>query len=249
MSIKNILLEFNVVQQKEDINVLLKKIGHEIEGKVDYYVGSGYFGDVFKIEGVDKIIKVSLSKREFGAIDKLVGKKLDNVMEYYFARALTKNDTVLVVVVGEYLDPLPWSNAHNKFYDMMVYASERAFFGDPLHGDNPKGYFVDMFSVKPERKELSGLLTEMIKKQKNILSDKAMDYIYYYTSFALRKNLPNRDVEEFLIEFNKYPNLVADIINGLDELKRVGIEFGDLHGRNVLYSNKTKKFKLIDISL
>ena len=82
-----------------------------------------------------------------------------------------------------------------------------------------------------------------IKNINDVIKNK--DKIYYANDF-FSKNDMKKHYNNFLRSAKKYPKFTNDYINGLSELKNIGIEFNDSHFDNIMMDDK-KNYKFIDI--
>ena len=239
MSLTNILLEFNVTDQKDAVNRILKLID-ELAIEVDHYINSGYWGDVFKVKGKSKIVKLTNSSMEFNVARGLIDENFDHVINIFFARQVRWYEDQPFLIVGEYLENDPKIKNINgteiekllqESFDAIVYNRETNVDLQTMY-DDITSFFNEEKTQRYQRK-LKQLGKEIDDEQ-----------FYRYLIFEMGYITLGMDDLNTLLNST---DLINDLIKGLKELKSIGVKHGDLHFENILKDPRTGNYKLIDI--
>lgn len=261
MPLTKILLEFNVTEQEEVLSKILSAIGEKIERTE--YKKSGSYGDIFKVKGKNKVLKLTTSDYEAEVVGKLVDKNFENVVHVYYAKPIP--DTIIknldlrskalnnYLVVMEYLEPTGFSYS-TPLSILMRNLSENVYKGvkDARSDVGIRTYLMAI------RKKLSGELTDsqvdgaigvMEKVGKRL---DAKDYKLFLDAIlnviVESMTVPIRDVHAGLSTLGTYDSqFIADVINGLKELKQYDIFHDDLHMDNIMKDPRTGNYKIIDV--
>lgn len=249
-------------------------IGEEVEA-LSSYIDSGSFGDVYKIEGKNKVIKIFMYD-EYSSKDEKVKKiekyskikKFDYVVNIFFNRAIHRIDDIefdnpVYITVMEYLE-------RPNIPPLIHFSSFISHFEDEYYMNYSKDYsnieknFKEIRDniLNDESFNLSDTPSNMRRvKNKEEVVDKIKDIARIYKKDKQVLNIVFKCINEYLLNavrftvldtiqildlLIEYPNYIIDIFNGLRELESIGIRHEDLHYGNVLWDPKQKNYKLID---
>lgn len=253
MSLRKILLEFNVTDSEKVLEDMMNKIGHSIE-PLDYYIESGGYGDVFKIKGKDKVLKITTSSSEAFKVEDIVDIKFDHVINFYMVKklpsGLLKNapDQDLWIIIAEFLeDP---KLEYNYIMSLTMRRLGRTIYYNDSLPDEPSDYRKDIIKYLKQRnvgvktvQDAFNYLTTM----ENKLDDNSAKAFFL---FALRnmKETDNGVIADFFKIVTDHIDLIPDVVKGLQELSQHYVMHEDLHLGNILIDPKTKNYKIIDIN-
>ena len=245
-SLRKALLEFNITDEAKEVEEIFYKIGHKIV-PIEKYISSGYWGDVFKVKGTNKVVKITKDTDEFRVVEDLIGKEFDYVINYFFATEY-KRDHYLIV--AEYLEPLNVSYDPDDLYLKGFFRSLSSGFYQAT-GNEEKiqdAYDTLLFSMsrRLNDKELAEKYMLWIKDMRSSLSDKMYETLLIELFMNFIDFIGDRHRERFEFIAN-HEKLLHDIDQGLQELKSEGVVFEDVHLDNILLDPKTNNYKLIDI--
>jgi len=230
----------------EDIIKKLKDNGIEVGEELDYYIGSGVMGDVYKVKDTNKVIKIYEGADEFNAIEKIKEyqstNKTDHVVKYYFNKKL-ENENICVM---EYLEPLKSAEYPSKFVSRVIKNMEKNYLGnvqDNIDGDTvvsklilrgiPDGHHDDLLEIFSQIKN-------------NFKSEQDLYDVFVASVYAVVGTMNTEILESVLKFVEKNKKLFIHIFRGVREIKKMGTQHGDIHGNNILKDPKTGDYKLID---
>lgn len=230
----------------EDIIKKLKDNGIEVGEELDYYIGSGAMGDVYKVKDTNKVIKIYDGVEEFDAIEKIKeyqsNNKTDYVVKYYFNKKLQTEN----ICVMEYLKPLESSEYPSKFVSRVIKNMEKSYLGnvqDNIDGDTvvsklilrgiPDGHHDD-------------LLESFFQIKNNFKSEQDLYDIFVASLYAVVGTMNTEILESVLKYVGKNEKLFIHIFRGIKEIEKMGTEHGDIHRNNILKDPRTGNYKLID---
>lgn len=261
MPLTKILLEFNVTEQEKVLSKILSAIGEKVEHTE--YKKSGSYGDIFKVKGKNKVIKLTTSDYEAEAIEKIVDKNFDNVIHIYYAKPIPEKVIKNLdlrsqplnnyLVVMEYLEPTDFLYS-TPLSIILRNLSENVYKG-VKDSRSDVGIQTYLMAI---RKKLLGELTKnqvngtigVIEKIGSNLDTK--DYKLFIDAIlnviVESVTVPIRDLHQGLSTLGTIDNqFIVDVINGLKELKKYDIFHDDLHLDNIMKDPRTGNYKIIDI--
>lgn len=247
MSLRKIIseAEYNISDSESFIESLFFHIDYELEGKVDHYISSGSFGDVFKVKNVNKVIKITNSDLEFQIAEAIEGRTFDNIMNIYFTSRVNPShfkgmDDEVLLIVGEYLEPDNRIDIINEDTDTEKIILET--LDDVIDGNNTSSKIPFLEGeIMKDIKEKGVAYRKMDEIRSNLDNDKL------YSQFLYNMSVYVRDADETIRLIHMTTDIISDVYNGLKELNELGIKNYDLHFKNILQDPKTDNYKIIDI--
>ena len=230
---------------KEAKEYLIKN-GIELGERLDYYVGSGVMGDVYKVKDTNKVIKIYEGVDEFNAVEKIMeyqkNNKTDYVVNYYF----NKETQWEFICVMEYLEALQPNEHPSKFVSRVIKRLEDNYLNETYKTVKP----YDVINNLILRGIPEGYHDSFNKQFKNIEQKfRSERYLFeiFVTSYYANVGTFNIDVMEMVLEYvERYDKLFIDIFRGIKEMEKMGTKHGDIHRNNILKDPKSKNYKLID---
>lgn len=255
MSLVKLLKEFNIHNDIEEFKNFLEDYGIDFgSDDVDYYIDSGGMGDVYKVKGTSKVIKIWKATAEEFEVNKKVmeatkSNNLEHVAKIYYLKKIgeVSESNQLFLSVIEYLEELPFDIYANEVMSTLTFMEQRL--------DSKEWKRKDITERQYAKKALKGFegsedkrkdITRKFQKIKNNYKtyDDLKMAIFQTLSFA------NRYPEDrYLTMINHYaeePQFYIDVYKGIQEYKDLGIKHGDVHAGNVLKDPKSGNYKLID---
>ena len=112
MSLSSILLEAVAFGDTEDVVDFLRRNGVELEYEIDYYIASGANGDVFKVKGKNKVIKLEKYKQAAANCEKAV--ELQRSLKGFFRLAQCQHKMNLLAEARKSLEEAEKEEPGNK---------------------------------------------------------------------------------------------------------------------------------------
>lgn len=176
-----------------------------------------------------------------------VGQELVEVVKEYLEKKgnlyLDINDDYTHIGQGSYADVYSIREYPDKVIRIEgdVYES---FFIDVAGERNLKHVVRVFYSDIIEFEDNNNVEITVMEKLEPLTSDQVKKLHYFFKNNDIQKksdwiNLYKTD-EEYKI--------LRDIHKGVEELNMLGIHLNDLHGGNIMYDPKTKRYKIIDLS-
>lgn len=243
--IQHILTESTRFKSIEEVVEFLKGSGINLDYKIDYYIGSGANGDVYKIKGKNKVIKIEKYNSEvFTTLEKMMKFDSDYIVEIFFLR---EYDGYTITVMEFLEDVQPYVTYTTKAFEWFLLYIEEAFQGDSKYG-------------KPSYKNVNNLISAKRKLIKKGFDEKKLKTFFKKFGggaditlrglisiiFHFYHQINAEEKNEFLDDCINNEQLIKTLCDAVREMAEVGIFHGDIHIDNVLYDGKTGNFKLID---
>lgn len=225
---------------------------------LEYYIGSGAFGDVYKVKDKNKVVKFfeDMEGYELKKYQKLVDQdNLENVCNVHFVRR-TSGESNIYIAVLDYLEEHSLFQSKNEKREFSAFISHF----EPSYLDHvedqitleTKFYIKKFLSIylrvdDGNTKEDGKRLLEELGKHYGDDREFMNIILYILTEFVLMYESGNAMNTEMIIKgLTEQPQFFKDIFNGVKEYKEMGVPHGDVHIFNVLYDTKRNKYKLID---
>lgn len=219
----------------------LKENGY-IDNEIEYY-DSGHYGMVFTTSDPTKVLKITSSNQEINNARDMVGYKFDNVN--YISKVLPKEtDVDVAIIVIEKLEPLP-SKVKEPFENKIephITSSVMSFVNKKISKKEIDTFVND---IKTE-----SMILDIDLKNNIINWVKDMNRYYFrfvYKLSYISKNFAPNALKSLYTLHTIDPQFIPDVVNGIVELDSINIFISDLHSENILFDNKSRKYKLIDI--
>lgn len=248
MSLTKLLKEFNIHSNIKEFKQFLEKNGIDFGARdVDYYLGSGARGDVYKVKNKNKVIKIWEATREEYKVNKTImehskSNDLDHVAKIYYLKNVGEN---LYLSVIEYLEELPFDIFENEVMSNLIFLEQRVkrkkWEKDNISEEDYVRRAVNNLKEGDEEK-LERLLINVINNY-NVHEDLKMAILQ---TLSYSSNYPSSRYFTMINHLIEYPQFYIDVYEGLQEYNQMNIKHGDLHAGNVLKDPKTNNYKLID---
>lgn len=240
-SIHSDAIHFN---NSDDLIRYLEDNEFVFENKLDYYIKSGINGDVYKMKGTNKVIKIERYKQDlYTKIEKIKELQSKNIAHIYYLKKIGS----YILSVIEFLKPAQNYMDTSSYFEFFIIYLGSVIQKRPL----PFVPSYKRINIRLGKKYLMDYAPEEI-------IDELMGVFMTGDEMLLRSIMTvmvnsswKFDTEE------KTENAIRDIINnkklifdmyyGILDLLDIGIIHDDTHIDNILYDPKTNNFKLIDI--
>lgn len=245
--VEQLLIEFNITDQADAVERILNIIGKEAI-KVDHYVASGHWGDVFKVKGTDKIIKLTHSSIEFMTARKIKmeresngGKDFEHIINIYFTKQANWYKDSPFVIIGEYLEEdktvkkINGTNAGST----IIEAIDRLFRNNKVPKSDIE-YLINEITksyVEEDKDDVRNKLTTIVK---NIDDEQVTKSLFYIMAMF---PIEIKDID-LIVEG---VDIINDVTKGFKTLADMDVDHSDFHFENILKDPKTGNYKLIDI--
>ena len=224
----------------EDMVEYLRDNNINVSEKVDYYIDSGANGDVYSVDGSNKVLKIERFHNELFNINKKLSEiQSDNIVNYYFV----KRAGDFIISVMEYLKPsADYINYRDKFFETFI-----MFIEDALRSDHNFMTYKDTNVYSARRILLNNNFNEdLVDKLINEFNTGDEILLRCILTVILKKRYQIGDNDIFLEDVINNKKFISDIFYGLNDIMDEDIKHGDVHVDNVLYDERTQNFKLID---
>lgn len=220
--------------------------GIELGEQLDYYVGSGEMGDVYKVKDTDKVIKIYAGIDEFNAIEKIreyqKSNKTDHVVNYYFNKK-TKYEFICVM---EYLQSLYQGEYPNEFVSRVIKKFESSYL-DKLYESADPQTVIDKLILRGIPEGYHDDIKQSFENLEREFRGEQHLFEVFVMSYYANVGTFNIDVMESVLKFvEKNPKLFIHLLRGIKQIEKMGTEHGDIHRNNILKDPKTGNYKLID---
>jgi len=221
------------------------------EYNLDYYIGSGSFGDVYKVKDKDKVIKFYKSilpdeKKKYDALKEFKG-QLKYVCNVYFNRELKKQG--IYVVLLDYLEPNDIK--YNIYLSDIMHHYESELEEIKRRGLQEDDIEAEMYELA--RKIDDDITFNDMEERMDIINNAiSIDEVRIFIKYSLLNfvmpfsvgSLFNTDKIIDIVE--SHPNLFEDVYKGIKEFEKTGFKHEDTHMGNILWDPRDKVYKLID---
>lgn len=259
MSLRKLLIELEREKDlyeytQEELMEILEDNGIALEDRqLDYYIGSGGYGDVYKVKGKNKVIKFTTNVDEFEKIEHIMqaekNHKPEHVVKYYFNKKFTDS---LSFSVMEYLEKTPINFGAGvkrslKLMEKSVYEvlDEGGSGANDIMLLKIRDFLTHM---SKNRATTDKIINDLKKAFKSIVQkysiqdvDIILKWIWNVISI-IRKD----DLIGMIHEIDLHHEYFKDLIQGIKELKEMDVWHGDTHKNNILKVPNKQKYKLID---
>ena len=262
MSLMKIISEQKIHDSIDDAKQFLQDNDIDLEdANLEYYVGSGFFADVYKVKNKNKAIKFynptgtdEQGLYENDKYDIIIkhSNKLDNVCNVYLNREIGSSG-IYIAVMDFLEDESPINKMDQDLYSFISHLEPNYLqykeFGDgkdikknikktiSLYVDNANDETTD------DVKQILKPFIEMYGNDKEFISI----IFYIFSEYTLpNSGGNNRPFEKSVHELTTNEKYFRDIFKGIREYEMMGIEHGDIHTKNILFDPKQNNYKLID---
>lgn len=192
---------------------------HTLTDKFEY-IDAGSYAMVYEInKHPDKVIRISDTRTRPNNFEKIIGEKTKNVVKIYFDKWYRSIDF----------------GVKEKVYIRITVMEKLVQKPLPI---NLKLEAID------EYLSLENFLYFDFDKIED--DEYIYDYIKDYDEYDYMEEYGSKEATYIINTIKKMENELLQIVNGLRELRDVGIEHDDLHQENILMDPKTKQLKIID---
>lgn len=223
MSLSRLILENKSDNRFEKLILILKQ--NDFKPNDDYFkkVGQGVESTVYasnKFENLVVRIQNYVTETDMHNWYKVhkSKKNLDNVVKVHYVYINEIDD--ISVVIMEKLSNIP--KDIERMYNNIIFNTKKSFAYDFLD-------FITLF-------------------YKAYIDDNNFDIFYkkwfYDEDYTYDSETKLKLLKKYMPHLK---DLIADLFNGAMELKRLKIKHLDAHGGNIMYDEKTGKYKLIDL--
>jgi len=264
MGLKQLLIERIVHDNVDEARDYLIRNGIDLDDtNLDYYIGSGSYGDVYKVKDKNKVVKFfdDASGEEVKKYEELEKEEnLQYVCNVYFVRKVSDNSNIHIAV-------LDYLKTHGLFEGKHVRREFSAFIShlEPTYLNIIEGHgslqkyvsskskilikeFVRIYTQVDDLNTKDDAIN-LLKELGEPFDDTDLIYLFIYIlyEYTLMYESGNTMITEMVVKYiTKNSDLLKDIFEGIKEYKEMGIEHGDIHLGNILWDDKKKNYKLID---
>lgn len=257
MSLRKLLTEISkdlYEYTQEELMEVLEENGIALEDRqLEYYVGSGGYGDVYKVKGKNKVIKFTSNKDEYRKINWIMDAQnntdYDHIVKYYFNKQV--NDYL-------YFSAMEYLERHDIMFSKptreMMKKLEQSVY-TIVKGAEEESKRVILLKIRDFLSHMKGsrdVTPDKFQSLKVELKDIVANYqlkdvqIILHWIWGVISLLSNRDVIEMVEDISQHDEFFKDVIRGSEELQEMDVWHGDIHLNNILKDPKTNKYKLID---
>lgn len=230
----------------QEVAEFLKDSGIDLDYKIDYYIGSGANGDVYKIKGKNKVIKIE--KYNSGVFDTLE-KMMEELESEYIAKIffLREYDGYTITVLEFLKDAQSQVSYTTRAFEWFLLYIEEAFQEDTTYGKPSYKNVTNLISAERNLIE-RGFDEKKIKTFFKVFGGGAETNLRGLISiiFHFNHQINGAEKNEFLDDCINNKQLILTLCEAVQEMVDMGITHGDIHIDNILYDDKTGNFKLID---
>lgn len=213
----------------ELLSPILKALRDKYNYKFHNAIGSGMSGTVYDI-GNNRVLKITNDKEEAYAANKIKSKNFKNVYKVFKVFTFKKQHFSKFYIECERLIPIRMNEDFEEFYNYII-QNQDADFKANLHMVDE----VIKNSNNPE--EFSELFSNKNDYEKDFLCWHFGDNAYNFEIELMKMNIK-------LVRMN---NQFNDLINGINELKSIGVNFYDIHMKNIMRDD-SNNYKFVDIT-
>lgn len=212
------------------LSPILKKLQDKYKYKFIDEIGRGVFSEVFDI-GNNRVLKITKNKQEAIAASIIKGRFVKNIVLIYrvFTVASNKNHNKYYIEM-EKLVPIKMNEEYDDFYEYLIEKQNQNL--------SYIAYTNNLVKNSNNPQETQDTLNEFNDDEKDFIGYMIKDIPENYDNALL--------LEKIALQIRRHKNQINDLINGLKELKAMGIDFYDIHSNNIMKSNSAYKF--VDIS-
>lgn len=251
MGLKKLLTETVFQRSRKDIMNMLRRNGILLDEELDYYVGSGANGDVYKVKDKNKVLKIEgFNENLFNILDAMMKATADNKTKHIAKIYFNRRVEGFTLTVLEYLEPNDIKYDSGSYFDRFLMYMENSFLSYETTESGFYGYVLtNEFKGKRDLKE------NLLKRDKH-LADK-FEKVYLkgnnsiirvlYTVLNSKMRLNNGRLVLLLNDLINNEKFIKDLYYGIEEFYQdVRHAHGDVHINNILKDPKTGNYKLID---
>lgn len=246
--ITKIFLEARMFSSPTEFKSFLADKGIHIEGGVDYYMDSGANGDVYKVKGKPRVIKVEgdWTRKTYDIYEKIRQEDDLNHVVKVFYNKLVGNKLITVL---EYLEPVGDIILPETSWFVLLHM-EDVYYSETYRAINEFSVYRTLIERMTDHfpegmiKEAKEIMEEIMDEYK-VGDDKLMRIL---VKILLEVWVFPHDHKyiQCLKDVRDNPELFKSVYDGILEFESMGIKHGDIHLDNILKDPKTGYIKLID---
>lgn len=252
MGLKKLLTETVFQKSREDIVNMLRRNGILLDEELDYYIGSGSNGDVYKVKDKNKVLKIEgFNESIFNILDAMMKATADNKTKHIAKIYFNRRVEGFTLTVLEHLEPNDIKYDSGSYFNRFLMRMENSFLSYETTGSGFYGYVLtNEFKGKRDLKE------KLLKRNKG-LADKfekvylkgnnSIIRVLYTVLNSKMSMLNNRILVLLLKDLINNEKFITDVYYAIEEFYQdVRHAHGDVHIDNILKDPKTGNYKLID---